>query len=288
MNDWKQHYREKLSANLDPQGDLVPPWERFPEYEHFTIGWRMGIGEDWMGLWSVFLEQLEPDFETRLSYLKRHPPAPVTWADAVYLVLYPGLEDEELDGEDEEDKRNAKRRAELLKMGLIASDIAFTTWLNKQADIVWPWSCYGTPKNATRYSTRNLWFWSRQVGILRQNKELKIPQLPLSWRSCENALKTGTLEGVNLDRKILTGTNGLLVLAKMLSAGLIIPPWQLHLKPTDFKDSFDDDMGYTDAFRLWAMSAFDDDEHMWRFLDGKEPPDEWKTWVEEHMMVMML
>ena len=56
--DWKDSCRSRLREHLDPHGDLAPPWERFPHYERYTIGWRMGSGEDWLGLWSVFLEHM--------------------------------------------------------------------------------------------------------------------------------------------------------------------------------------------------------------------------------------
>jgi hypothetical protein len=74
--DWKQSCRARLPQFVDRNGDLAPPWEQFPEYERHTIGWRMGTGEDWLGMWHVFLEQLDPAPDARLAYLRRHPPAP--------------------------------------------------------------------------------------------------------------------------------------------------------------------------------------------------------------------
>jgi hypothetical protein len=77
--DWNQSYRSRLPEHLDANGDLAPPWERFPTYERYTIGWRMGAGEDWLGLWHVFLKGLESSPEVRLAYLRRHLPAPISW-----------------------------------------------------------------------------------------------------------------------------------------------------------------------------------------------------------------
>src|SRR4051812_10758487 len=71
LMDWKQSCRARLGDHLGKDGDLAPPWEQFPTYERHTIGWRMGAGEDWMGLWRVFVEDLDPAFEVRLAYLKR-------------------------------------------------------------------------------------------------------------------------------------------------------------------------------------------------------------------------
>jgi hypothetical protein len=85
----RQSYLDRLPGYLDENGDLPPPWERLPTFEFHTMGWRMGKGEDWLRLWTVFLEQLGPELEPRLAYLKRHPPAPIIWASSVYHVLYP-------------------------------------------------------------------------------------------------------------------------------------------------------------------------------------------------------
>src|SRR5579871_6192954 len=90
---WQQFYRDRLPDELDDNGDLAPPWERFPTYERYTIGWRMGTGEGWLDMWRVFLDDLDPALEVRLAYLKRHPPAPVTWASWVYAILHPSSPD---------------------------------------------------------------------------------------------------------------------------------------------------------------------------------------------------
>jgi hypothetical protein len=46
------------------------------------------------------------------------------------------------------------------------------------------------------------------------------------------------------------------------SAGRVTPPGQLGGTLEDFADSFENDMGYVDAFRLRGMSPFDDREHL--------------------------
>jgi hypothetical protein len=78
---------------------------------------------------------------------------------------------------------------------------------------------------------------------------------------------------------------GLLSLAQMLSAGRVVPPWQLGLSPADFADTFDDDMGFVDAFRLWGMHAFDDREQLQRYLAPTGVPAEWDGWAEERFHV---
>ena len=127
---WKEHARAHLAEHLDKRGDLAPPWERFPTYERCTIGWRMGEGESWLGMWEVFNEELAPD-----------------------------------------------------------------------------------------------------------------------------------------------------------AAGTVTPPWRLGLDVADFADSFDDDMGYVDAFRLWGMSAFDDRETLRRYLNETDMPASWEGWVGEQFFL---
>lgn len=289
---WKESCRSRLREHLDADGDLAPPWERFPDYERYSLGWRMGAGEDWLGLWSVFLERLAPDLETRIAYLRRHPPAPINWADAVYTVLHPsgrgGGESDEGDEKDEDDEGDAsdeddptaaaERRAALLEQGLIASDIAFTTWLRQQSDLRWPWERGVTPEDAARYDTRTFWFWSRRVDELRRGGSgWAPPAVPESWRACARALETGDAGPV--DPRL-----GLLSLARQLCAGRVKAPWEIGLSLEDFADSFDDDMGYVDAFRLWGMSAFDDAEQLRRYLDATRAPPAWEAWAAEQFL----
>jgi hypothetical protein len=269
--DWQQSCRAHLPEHLDSTGDLAPPWEQFPEYERYTIGWRMGAGESWLGMWRVFVEALDPAFEVRLAYLQRHPPAPINWADHVYHVFHPSASD----AEDEESTQvETQRRAELLQMGLIASDAAYPTWLRQQQGVRWPWEYGDTPEITARYRTRDLWFWSRQVAELRATPTWEVPAVPGSWRACADPLATGTVSAPDLQR-------GLLTLAQLLAAGRVVPPWQLGARVEDFADTFNNEMGYVDAFRLWTMSAFDDREHLMRYLAATAMPKKWERWLAE-------
>ncbi|WP_437826943.1 hypothetical protein [Sorangium sp. So ce1153] len=276
--DWKESCRSRLREHLDLRGDLAPPWERFPDYERHTIGWRMGAGEDWMGLWGVFLEQLGRDPETRIAYLRRHPPAPVSWADAVHRVLYPAEEGDDDDGDEDDPAAAAQRRSALLGQGLIASDVAFTTWLGQQRGVRWPWEHHDTPEGAARYDTRELWFWSRQVAALRGSGGWAPPAVPGGWRACASALESGDAGSVD-------PRHGLLTLARLLCAGDVKAPWQLGLALADFADSYDDEMGYVDAFRLWGMSAFDDAHQLRRYLEATRAPSDWEAWVADQLPV---
>lgn len=273
----RDYARAHLAENLDAHGDLAPPWEKFPTYERMTIGWRMGHGETWLDLFRLFTEGLDPSFAARLAYLRRHAPAPVSWAGWVWSTLHPDEEDEDLDDEAEE-AREVGRRAELRRLGLIASDVAFATWLRQQEGVRWPWEHSETPEDAARYWTRDLWFWSRQVAALRAGPAWRSPEVPEAWRACAAPLATGVVEKIDAGR-------GLLSLARMLSAGSVSAPWQLGLDVGDFADSFEMDMGYVDAFRLWVMAAFDDREHLWRYLDATAMPAQWAGWIAEQFFV---
>jgi hypothetical protein len=265
--DWVTHIRARLPDHVDAAGDLAPPWEEFPQLERMTIGWRMGHGEDWLMLWHVFLEDMGTGYDDRLAYLRRHRPAPISWADSVWSVLHP---DEDEEGDD--DKEDPIER-QLLDLGLIGSDVAYATWRDRN-ELAWPWDRIDSPAQAARYSTRELAFWSRRVQELRAAGTLDVPRAPLRWRGIRKRLLSGVVGRVQPQK-------GLLTLAQMLCAGEAHGPWRLGLSIDDFTDSFEPDMGYVDAFRLWGMSAFDDLEHLDGYLERAAAPPEWAAWTRE-------
>jgi len=264
--------RRGLRDHLDANGDLAPPWVKFPTYERGTIGWRMGAGEDWLSYWWVFVEGL--DHESRFALLRRHRPAPVTWADWVYRFLYPAAKDED---DEYEDAVLAERTAWLRAEGLVASDVAYHTWLLQQPTAVeWPWEQGRTPEDAARYWTRNFWFWSRRMVGMRGEAGWKPLVATPSWEGCAETLRTGQVHSPDVRA-------GLLTLARMLAAGRVAPPWELGLTPADFADTFDDDMSYTDAFRLWGICALDDREQFDQFVG--DVPAAWEHWVAEQFQL---
>ena len=271
--------------HLDAQGDLAPPWEVFPSYARYTIGWRMGAGESWLSLWGAFLrERLEPTFQARLAYLRRHPPAPFTWGGSVYRVLYPDCIDPDTLEEGEEEITLNARRQELVDRGLIAPDASYVTWLGQQRGVItWPWegSPSRGPEEEARHRTRELWFWSRQLEMVRARAGWEPPQVPAHWAACEEAIATGQTGPLDLSR-------GLLSLAIMLSAGDLLPPWKVGLSLGDFKDSFEPDMGYVDAYRSWVMDAFDDPLVYGVHLAEHAPSEPWRVWLEEHVGINVL
>jgi hypothetical protein len=256
---------------LNEDDDMVPPWEAFPTYERYTLGWRMGSGEDYFFDWHTFIEKLSNDYETRLNYLKSHRPAPLNWCDHVFRVLYPGIESEQKYG------CSAAETLKLLNLGLIEYDIAYHTWFKQQTGIEFPWSASKAPEDAARYNLREFWFFSRQLSAAREqgNFKIEIEDVPSKWQSVEFQLLTGHLGDIN-------PKNGLLTLSQMLCAGSIQPPWKFSLSPDDCVDSVEMDMGYADAFQLWIMCAFDDDKLLRNMLQRNGIPDDWADWVNEN------
>lgn len=55
---------------------MPPPWLAYPEIERYSIGWRMGYGEDYMWRFSDWLDSLSPEEQKEYQDLF---PEPVTW-----------------------------------------------------------------------------------------------------------------------------------------------------------------------------------------------------------------
>jgi hypothetical protein len=65
------------TAELNQGGVVVPPWQAFPEYTPFSVGWRQGQAEYWMGrVWQPFWNRLSGEEQTR--YLETWQ-APTDW-----------------------------------------------------------------------------------------------------------------------------------------------------------------------------------------------------------------
>lgn len=252
------------------QTEMIPPWEYFPTYERYTIGWRMGIGEDYLRDWYTFVERLPKEYVFRLNYLKRHRPAPLSWGNLILTILYPESESAQEFGSSQKDIEK------LLGLGLVEHDAAYQTWLNKQSTIMWPWSwpVSLTPQKAARFRTREFWFFSRQLNARRKMGVLELDFIPSAWQRFETQLFTGRLGDVDLSQ-------GLLTLSQMLCAGLVKPPWVFGLTLDNFTDTFSMDMGYIDAFRLWIISAFDDRQLLQEMLRETQVSENWAAWVYE-------
>lgn len=63
---------------FDEQGSALPPWEVFPDIGRYSIGWRMGSGEDY---WHAFAEWYSNLSATDRANFRASYPAPEGWED---------------------------------------------------------------------------------------------------------------------------------------------------------------------------------------------------------------
>lgn len=62
-----------------PDGIPRPPWLRYPQYDRYSIGWRMGAGEMYMLAWRIWAEKRTG--QQLREELARFAPLPEEWAD---------------------------------------------------------------------------------------------------------------------------------------------------------------------------------------------------------------
>ena len=268
---------------LDSHGDLPPPWVKYPEYDRYTIGWRMGAGEGYLMAWDTFLETLDHSFDTRLSYLRRHAPAPYIFADWVYDVLYPNASAIENDEAQEYyEILTPQQVKQLADLNLVASDAAYPIWLKQKQTTIWPWSFgYSSdPLDLAKRATRGLWFTFRQIYDRNKVSEFLTTDIPADWTFCIPAFKKqSTVNYLDL-------TQGLQSLTYMMATGTIHPPWVLGLTLDSFTDSFEDTMGYVDAFLLFLMNCIDDSIYLDNLLVQEHTPRLWQNWLRETLRLL--
>ena len=61
---------------LNDKKILPPPWIAYPEIERYSIGWRMGYGEGYIGEWGKWYSTLDRETQKEYQFLF---PEPVTW-----------------------------------------------------------------------------------------------------------------------------------------------------------------------------------------------------------------
>ena len=261
MSDYMAH---ELKHHLNTHVDVAPPWTRFPTYERYTIGWRMGAGEDYIHLWHAYVGTLSTR-DALLTHLRRHGPAPMTWGDMIGWKLYPDA-----------DHGDAVPMPELLELGLVASDAALDQFAGSlargdQRDPTWTW--HESPEQAARYLTRELGLHARHHHERRAPRTfVDAADLAPGWAHMVDALNSGELPPLDT-------TQGLASLAIACAANHVPGPWTLGMSLGDYEDSFDMDMNYVDAFRLWLMSCVDDLEQLDRLLGPDEVPEDWRAWM---------
>ncbi len=268
---WREFNREFIEKNRDEAGDLAPPWAVFPGYTRVTIGWRMGSGETWLGAWYQWIEGQPTEAAWRRAYLRRHRPAPHTWADLVHRILHAGDR-----GQPDLDALHAE--------GLIGTDVAYGTWLARQDPPRAPWAERQAPWEAqppatvVRHRCRHYAFWTRWAAAQRAAGALVLPEPPAEWQGVAGVLRSGV---VPADAPSLA--DGYERLAVELAAGVARPPWALGLPVGALGGRLERGGGYGDAWLLWAASVFDD-VPTWRdWLAMHPPPPDWAAILRERV-----
>jgi hypothetical protein len=72
---------DAIARELEAHGEPLPPWMKYPHIPRYSIGWRMGYGEDYMMLWHRWSRKL--DQIGLVAYFKKYAPLPVRWLDWV-------------------------------------------------------------------------------------------------------------------------------------------------------------------------------------------------------------
>ncbi len=69
---------EKISEvlQLDDIGKPIPPWRAHPNIPRFSIGWRMGVGEEYLAEWTAWFSKQN---ETEKTTYVRTNQAPFRW-----------------------------------------------------------------------------------------------------------------------------------------------------------------------------------------------------------------
>ncbi|MDC0722418.1 hypothetical protein [Nannocystis bainbridge] len=263
-----------IAEASDAQGDVAPPWARWPEIPHSSIGWRMGYGESWAEIWHEWLARAPSDRGWRLAYLKRHAPAPRTWTRSAVSTYAPELRPRDDDG---------SLRAELEAAGVIADDVAIVAWERLHGSMPpAPWAGRGERLPATefRYGARKYDFWARWCARRRAEGTLTewlaaVGPAPTSWEAVLEAVRDGkaeTLEGETYAQA-----------AVLLAAhGLLPAPWSRGEEPAALRGQYDGEVSYTDAWSLWAGYRFDDTSTWEAYLRGQPPaPRGWAKAVKQ-------
>lgn len=87
--------QESLERVLREQGRTspLPPWIRHPEIPRYSIGWRMGYGEDYMTIWWHWAEGRSAEEKT--AYFREFAPIQTEWVDWVGMQI--AMDEEEDD-----------------------------------------------------------------------------------------------------------------------------------------------------------------------------------------------
>jgi hypothetical protein len=263
--------------------ELPPPWAKHPEIPWGSIGWRMGYGESWMMRWGEWLEQQPRERGWRAAYLRRHLPAPRTWARVVAGVLEPEREDEDEDGDYEAVN---EAHAKLLAVeGLVGNDVAMGAWEALQGEAPEaPWAMRwhaGTLASTARYGGRELTFWARWCASRRRDGRLEewlrsAPAPEAAWEPMRDAVRDGKApEG-------WVAASSWETIAVLLAAHAEAPPpWERGEPASSLRQDYADDSSYADAWCSWVYDAFDDGSSWRAYLERHGGvPETWREAIE--------
>jgi hypothetical protein len=121
---------EAVRHEVDEWGEVRPPYAAYPGTHPFDIGWRMGAGEWYLMVFAHWWAAAVPHEESRLAYLRRHPP-PTQWLSWAATAVWPELADGDDDDGDGDPDDVAVRR--LVDHG-IGSYAAWRAWITVDDD----------------------------------------------------------------------------------------------------------------------------------------------------------
>lgn len=255
---------------------LEPPWIAFPGYTRYTIGWRMGSGEDYIWNWWQMIREMPKDFETRMAYLKQFEPAPRPWANTVAEVL--GIPDDTSFGVRREVMEN------LLNLGIVGDDAGYETWRRKHIEDTASWLNQTSPESAARYSTRDLAFLCRHLDESRGEPEHPamieelIPENE-DWAPYRALLtRQRSEEKPELPSFELGSTR---LAAELAAFGEPTPPWEYDLDHRDQERDHNGE-GYAYLWSIWKDSVIDDPPSWEGYISRHSaPPPEWQEPEDE-------
>lgn len=265
---------EHHTKYLNEAGEIPPPWILFPTYTRYTIGWRMGTGEDYMSCWYRWRSGMFETTEALTRYLCRYDPAPFTWATMIGRILSPGFDDSDDFDED-------LFIENMLNLGFVREDAAYHNWLASGEDAPL-WSNRSTPGELGRYDARWLTYWTRRALTSRDAGELdtllaQVDDPSLPWVEFVACLKSG-----KLPEELPEGGYDQLAL-ELAATGAPRPPWVLEeTAPPEDVDYDYETASYQDAWLLWVPDVFDDRPSMERYLSAfAAAPNAWVEHLDE-------
>lgn len=260
MRDWMI---KLIADEQDERGDLPPPWARFPGYTRTTIGWRMGYGESYKWAHHDWLEAQGWDREQRLAYLRRHPPAPRTWANAVSVMLSAQADTAE---------------DELAALGLVADDVGAANWAARHGGHYRPWEGRLDLEGLARYGGRDLACFCRWAAELRARGELEawLAEAPPSeaWAELGQALRGDTEPAARVPPE----QGWRRVALEWAARADAPPPWTLGLPVPKGDMRYEADAAYPEAWVSVLETAIDD-RATWRAALARwpAPPRRWQA-----------